>query len=289
MKALIFNHHPDYYWYTHTLLTSLGIECHMATEELTLKMGAEYASVNKDGKWIVSGKWYEPKELFPDFKYQTSNFLDGYDYYFTINRDIAKNLPFGNQRVFYSTVVMWDITGCNQFDKYTKISSVDYVKQFGGNRVTYFSPKRGKIPEKKYISQLISGYKTIYFDILNSLKEKYPVIIAGDEFAPDGIVNDWNALYQTTLLVHHKEYGSCCNSVMKALDCGIPIYMSKNNRYILGFDDIPEYCFLFSEDYTIENAYKKSLEIDNLKIQTEFRKVKNLEKAQQEISLLLKG
>jgi hypothetical protein len=50
------------------------------------------------------------------------------------------------------------------------------------------------------------------------LKQSYPVIIAGHPDAPDGIVDDWNTCdHRQALLVHHKEYGSCCNAVMKAL------------------------------------------------------------------------
>lgn len=287
MKALIFNHHPDYFWYTYSLLSSLGIECHMASKNLTFEMGADYASIDENGNLLTSGKWYSPEELFPNFSYTVSNNIDGYDYYCTTNRDIAKNLPYGNKKVIYSTVVMWDITGCNELDKYTKISSVDYIKQFGGTRITYFVPQRGELIEKKYITQLISGYRTIYYDELLRLKNTYPVIVAGDISAPDGIVNDWETLKYTSLLVHDKQYGSCCNSVMKALDCGIPIYMSKKNRYVLGFDDIPEDCFIFSDDHNIEDAYKKSLLTDNKKIQEQFRSIKNIEKAKTEVKNLL--
>lgn len=289
MKALIFNHHPDYYWYTHTLLSSLGIECHMASKNLTFQMGANYSSVDEEGKLLVSGKWYSNQELFRNFYYKISNDLDGYDYYCTIHRDIAKNLPHGNKKVIYSTVVMWDIVDCNQIEKYTKISSVDYVKQFGGHRITYFVPQDGELTQKKYITQLISGYKTIYYDELLKLKNTYPVIIAGDHAAPDGIVNDWETLKHTALLVHNKDYGSCCNSVMKALDCGIPIYMSRKNRYVLGFDDIPEDCFIFSDENNIEKAYEKSLLIDNKKIQKQFREIKNIEKAKKEMQHLLES
>lgn len=133
----------------------------------------------------------------------------------------------------------------------------------------------------------MESYKTIYFDEMMDLKKSHPVIIAGHHDAPDGIVDDWNTLSHTRLLVHHKEYGSCCNAVMKALDCGIPIYMSKENRYRLGFDDVPEDCFIFSDDYTIKEAYDLSELVDKFKIQSQFRKVKNLEKAKTEFKNIL--
>ena len=287
MKALIFNHHPDYFWYTKTLLESLNIEVEIASEKLTFECGADYSSISSDNKFRTGPKWYEPKDLFPDIELKISNTIDDYDYYCTTNRDIAKKLPFDNNKIIYSTVVSWDIIGCNELNKYKKISSVDYVKNYGGHRITYFVPQRGQLKEKKYITQLIENYKSIYFNELMYAKHYAPTIIAGSEDAPDGVVNDWKILEQTSLLVHHKDYGTCCNAVMKALDTGIPIYMSKKNRYILGFDDIPEDCFIYSEDYSVLEAYEISKSIDNNKIQNQFRNVKNLNNANKDMRLLL--
>ena len=63
--------------------------------------------------------------------------------------------------------------------------------------------------------------------------------------------------------------------------------MSKKNRYILGFDDIPEDCFIYSEDHSILEAYEISKSIDNNKIQNQFRNVKNLNNANKDMRLLL--
>jgi len=287
LKVLIFNHHPDYFWYTKTLFESLGYVVDVASENLTFSMGADYSSISSDNKFRTGPLWYEPSYLFPGLELSVSNTIEGYDYYCTTNRDIAKNLPFDNKKIIYSTVVSWDIFKCNDFEKYKKISSVEYVKNYGGHRITYFVPQRGTIRVKKYITQLIENYKTIYLNELISLQNKLPVIIAGSEDAPNGVVNDWDILQETSLFVHHKEYVSCCNSVMKALDCGIPIYMSRQNRYVLGFDDLPESCFIFSDDCSIESAYQISQNIDNKSIQEQFREIKNLKNAKEEMKALL--
>jgi hypothetical protein len=60
MKALLFNHHPDYLWYTKTLFESLGIETDVATEELTYSLGADYCSVSKDFKFQCGKNWSDP-------------------------------------------------------------------------------------------------------------------------------------------------------------------------------------------------------------------------------------
>jgi hypothetical protein len=288
MRALLFNHHPDYLWYSKTLFESIGIQTDIATEDLTLSLGADYCSVSKNFKFQCGKNWYDPKILFPDTDFTYSNTHVGYDYYFSINPAIAENLPYDETKNIFGAVVIWHIIQKNDFKKYKKISSVDYIKNFGGTRLTYFVPSKGKLKEKIYITQLIESYKTKYFDELINLKKTKPVIIAGHPDAPDGIVNDWDILAKTRLLVHHKEYGSCCNSVMKALDCGIPIYMSRENRYKLGFEDVPEYCFIFSDDYSIEQAYEISKIKDFSIIQNNFRQVKNCEKAKTELKELLK-
>jgi hypothetical protein len=287
MKALLFNHHPDYLWYIKTLFESIGIETDVASADLTFSLGAEYCSISKDLKFQCGKHWYDPKTLFPDTVFTYSDTHVGYDYYFSIHPPIAENLPYTCDKNIFGSVVIWHIMQKNDFQKYTKISSVDYIKNYGGHRLTYFVPNRGKLKEKKYITQLIESYKTKYYDELLTLREFYPVIIAGHSDAPDGIVNDWDILESTRLLVHHKEYGSCCNAVMKALDCGIPIYMSRENRYKLGFEDIPEFCFIYSDDHSILEAYEISYALDELKIQSEFRKVKNLEKAKTEFKSIL--
>jgi hypothetical protein len=288
MKALIFNHHPDYFYYMKTLFESLNIKADAASEELTFKMGADYCSMSKDLKFRISNDWFDSTYLFPNFTFSVSDTIEGYDFYHTLNEHIAEKLPYDNNKIIYSTVNYTAAKRLNDFKKYKKISSTETVKQFGGTRITYFVPQRGKLKEKKYITQLMSDWwNPIYFQQLKDAAKILPVIIAGDKSAPHGMVNDWEILSQTSVLVHHKEHGSCCNAAMKALDTGVPVYITKENRYNQGFDDIPDYCFIFSDDYTLKEAYEISQEKDNNIIQKEFRKVKNIKKAKHEFKKLL--
>jgi hypothetical protein len=62
------NHHPDYFG-TKTLFESLEIETDVATEELTLSLGANYCSVSKkDFKFQCGKNWYDPKNSFSKYK-----------------------------------------------------------------------------------------------------------------------------------------------------------------------------------------------------------------------------
>ena len=120
--------------------------------------------------------------------------------------------------------------------------------------------------------------KSIFTSKLLELKNKgEDVIIAGAANAPDGVVMDWDVLSNTSLLVHYKNYGISCTCVLKALECGIPVYVTKKNKSEMGLDDIPDDLFLFAEDYDLETAINKSKDIDNKSIQTTFRKIKNLQ------------
>lgn len=288
MKALIFNHHPDYFYYMKTLFESLNIQTDAASEELTFKMGADYCSMSKDYKFRISNDWFDFDYLFPGLTFSVSNNIDGYDFYHTLNEHIAENLPHDNKKIIYSTVNYTAAIRLNNFNKYKKMSSTETIKQFGGTRITYFVPQRGVLKEKKYITQLMSDWwNRIYYNQLIDASKTLPVIIAGDKTAPHGMVNDWEVLSHSSLLVHHKEAGSCCNAAMKALDTGVPVYITKENRYNQGFDDVPDYCFIFSDDYSLKQAYELSQQKDNKRIQEEFRKVKNIEKAKEEFKQLL--
>jgi hypothetical protein len=288
MKALIFNHHPDYFYYMKTLFESLNIQTDCASEELTFKMGADYCSISKDFKFRVSNDWFDFNYLFPGFTFSISNSIENYDFYHTLNGDVAEKLPHDNKKIIYSTVHRGYAESKNNFNKYKKMSSTELIKNYGGTRITYFVPQRGILKEKKYITQLMSDWwNPIYFEQLKDVSKTIPVIVAGDKTAPHGMVNDWEVLSNTSLLVHHKEVGSCCNAAMKALDTGVPVYITRENRYNQGFDDVPDYCFIFSDDHSLKQAYTISQEKDNKRIQEEFRKVKNLEKAKQEFKQLL--
>jgi hypothetical protein len=289
MKALIFNHHPDYTWQLQKTLNYLGIDCYLATEELTFNSGAEYCSSSSDFKLRTGPIWYTEEELFGEkvFKYK-DNFED-IDYVFTMNAAIAKKIDFNPKKLFFCACVSWDLSGMNDSNKYVKITSHHAASNFGANYIPYYVPQRGDIKEKKYIIQLIEGFqKTPYYDELLNLKNNgYPVIIAGSENAPDGVVNDWNMLSYSTLLVHHKDYGTNCNAVMKALDSGVPCYMSRENKLTIGMGDLPDDLFIYSNDYTLIDAYNLSFNIDNKKIQSTFREIRNTNKTSEYLKKIL--
>jgi hypothetical protein len=279
MKALIFNHHPDYTWQLQKTLNYLGIDCYLATHDLTFLCGADYCSSSSDFKLRQGPIWYTEEELFNEKVFKYKNDLNDIDYVFTMNSAITKNIKFNPKKLFFCACVSWDLTGMVDYSKYTKITSHFLADTFGGKYVPYFVPQRGILKEKKYISQLIEGFNnTPYYNELIDLKTKgLPVIIAGREDAPDGVVNDWDTLTNTSLLVHHKDYGTNCNAVMKALDCGIPIYISIENKNKIGMGDLPDELFIYSNSHSILDAYNISLNIDNVKISTIFRSIRNVE------------
>jgi hypothetical protein len=59
---------------------------------------------------------------------------------------------------------------------------------------------------------------------------------------------------------------------------GIPVYMSKETKNIIGFNDLPDELFLFKEEHSIIDAYNKSLSIDRKKIQDTYRSIYTLER-----------
>jgi hypothetical protein len=291
MKALIFNHHPDYTWQLQKALEETGIECYIGTYDLTIHLGADYCSSSNDGMLRQGANWYSEQDLFGSqntFKY--ANSLDGMDYIFSMNRDIVQRIDFPSSRLFFCACVSWDLNGLNDLQKYTKITSHHQASKFNAHYVPYFVQQRGVCNKGKYVTQLIEGFRNSPYTeelmILNN-QETLPVIIAGSNDAPAGVVNDWDTLRDTRLLVHHKEYGTNCNAVMKALDCGIPIYMSKNNKETIGMGDLPDDLFIFSDNYNIIDAYAKSGEIDNKSIQDTFRTIRNAEKAAQHLQKIL--
>jgi len=282
MKALIFNHHPEHTWEIKRALEACGVDPYIATNRLTFHEGADYCTVSdkENDLWLRGPNWYNTSELFDDtFKYSDS--LDeGFDYIFTMNRDIAKKINHDPTKLFFiaATFILGDLPEMNDSSKYTKITGHSSYSQFGANFVPRFVPVMGNLVKKKYITQLMCTWRSrLFTPELMSLKTKgLDVIVAGTEDSPDGIVNDWDALSMTSLLVHHKNYGISCTAILKALECGIPIYTTKEHRLFQGIGDIPEECFIFADDHSIEEAYNISLKADNEYIQNTFRGIKNL-------------
>lgn len=272
MKALLFNHHPEHTWEIKRSLEAIGIDVFIASERLTFECGASYCSINSNLEWRRGPIWFDSKKLFEDnFKY--SDTLENFDYVFTMNRDIANKISFDPNKLFFIAAVNWDLSGMNNFKKYTKISAHPLANKFGAKFLPRFVELKGQQKDKIFITQLIEGFQnSIFTKKLIELKNKNKnIIIAGSESAPDGVVMDWDILSQTSLLVHYKNYGIMCTCILKAFDCGIPVYTTKENRLQMGFTDMSDDCFLFADDMSIEDAFEKSQKIDNKKIQKEFR------------------
>lgn len=276
MKALIFNHHPDYAWHIWKNLTSMNIECFFATEKATLEAGANFSStIGTENKFQLISNLFSAEELFPDMKgIQFTDNLEGFDYYFTIDPFIAQKLDV--KRLVWGAVIQPYLKQINSPNKFLKITSVQNAEKYNAKYLQYFVPQNGDLKEKKYITQLISDFRQIpTTNKLLALKKDYSVIVAGAGDAPDGIVNDWEILSQTALLCHEKNWGTNCNSVCKALDTGVPVYISKANKEIIGFSDLPDFMFIYSDYYTVEQAYEIALKKDNKTIQTAYRKLRN--------------
>jgi hypothetical protein len=280
MKALIFNHHPDYTHHLLTILTGMGVECRLPTEKATFEAGSRIsATVGGGSNFRLFTREYAPEELLPDLGgISFTEQLDGHDLYFTIDQDIAANPRFPG--IIWGAVTQYHLQlhpvppGC------VKISSVPHAAHHGAMYLPYFVPALGNSQEKTCITQLINAFRgTPHFEELMELRKRLPVVIAGHEDAPDGIVRDWEILSRTALLVHEKNWGTNCNAVCKALDTGIPVYMSRECRERTGLGDLPDSFFLFSEDHTIEEAYAIAREQDFTEPQHLFRGLRNMEQA----------
>lgn len=291
MKALIFNHHPEHTWEFLKAFEANGIETHIASRNLTFKSGSEYCTIQENGFWLRGEESYDPTFLFKE-EFIYADAIQDYDYIVTMDKKIAENIQFDPKKLFLIAPVSWDLLGMNNHSKYTKVSAHSNAEQFSAKFIPRFLPLYPLVKEKKYIAQLMYGLRvnqnSIYTKKLIELKNKnYDIILAGHEQMPDKIVYDMDILPKTSLLVHHKEYGIACTCVMKALNFGIPVYITKLNRYQLGMNDIPDYCFIFSDDHSLEDAYEISKSADNQNIQNTFRKIKNLKTTANKLEELL--
>ena len=68
---------------------------------------------------------------------------------------------------------------------------------------------------------------------------------------------------------------------------GIPVYMEKYTKKLIGFGDLPDNLFLFKDEMNIEEAYKKSLNINNKDIQDALRSIYSLDRLKTSIEKVL--
>ena len=285
MKVLLFNHHPDCLFYIWKGLTSLGIDVHVASEKLTYSVGFSFSST-RQGKFDVAHRLYAPTDFHKDFEgVKFSDTFEGYPLYISIRPDIVR---------IAGANAWWDCRMQHELSAYAKLPCLKscnhpQASSFGFNFCANYVPEQPALIEKKYITQLITQMGEVpETPTLLQMKENgYPVIIAGGDQCPDGFIRDAEILPHTAMLVHNKQVGINCYAVCKAFDMGIPVYMSRETRQMIGFGDLPEEMFLFSDDQSIHEGYRKSLGMDHNYIQATFRSIYTLERTQNCIKNIL--
>lgn len=254
MKILMFNHHPDVLHYMWRAFTELGHEVLVADEQLTLKYFS-YSST-KENKFEVVNKLYSPKDLFPDmssvkFVGESCRDLERLDIVWSMLPEVTR----------FTNVNTWFDGQMQIFLRDPKYSSLPGIKSanhpdakklnnfyFVGNWVSplpVVTKKRDKLVQLITQAHLIdSTYELMFYR-----SKGIPVVIAGGDKCPDGFIKDTDILPETAMLAHNKDFGINCYAVCKALDMGVPVFMSKKTKEKIGFNDLPNDLFLFREDY----------------------------------------
>ena len=286
MKILMFNHHPDVLHYAWRAFTELGHEVELATEKLTKDIGFQYTST-KDNKFEVVDQLFEPGKLFADMKdakfcKPTANPRE-YDLVWAMLPEITSLRAYGVD-TWYDCQMQGTLrTGQIQSLPGIKTCNHPDATDFNFKWLPNWTNHQPDIIEPKYVTQSITELNLV--DTTQELMElkktnKIPVKIHGGKDCPDGFIRDINVLPHTALLVHNKDFGCNCYAVCKALDMGIPVYMSRKTKTRIGFDDLPDELFLFQEEYSIADAYKIVVggKYDHHQIQETYRSIYTLER-----------
>jgi hypothetical protein len=285
MKVLIFNQHPDCSLYMYKAFQKLGAEIEFATEELTLKLGFPHSST-KQNKFEVVNKLFEPQEFSKHF--DNIKFVDhaNHDLYLSILPEVFS--IFGNKAYFDAQMQLF----IRQLGHVSCKKSCNHpdAENFNFKYCANWTPNQPSLQNPRLITQLITQAHMMEEtkELLDLKNNGHPVIIAGADNLPDGFVRDIDILPFTSLLVHNKQFGINCYAVCKALDMGIPVYMSKQTKQLIGFDDLPDDLFLFKDDMRIQEAYESSLNANRQKIQDTFRSIYTLDRTVQTLTNVLK-
>ena len=285
MKVLIFNQHPDCSLYMYKAFKEIGAEVEFANEELTLKLGFPHSST-KQNKFEVVNKLFLPEEFSPEFlNIKFTNSLE-HDLYVSILPEVYS--IFGNQAYFDAQMQLF----IRQYGDLACKKSCNHpdAEKFNFKFCANWVPYQPKLENPKFITQLITQAHIMEetSELLKLKNSGSPVVIAGGDHLPDGFIRDIDILPYTSLLVHNKQFGINCYAVCKALDMGIPIYMSKYTRELIGFGDLPDSVFIFKDNHSIEDAYKISLEIDRKSIQDTFRSIYTLDRTVSTLTNILR-
>ena len=274
MRVLMFNHHQDCLLYLWKAFHELGIQVDVASEELVKHLGFPPGGIRKN-KFVSANLSFDPEIVYPDFKnINFSNDWNGYDKYVSI---IPNDL--------FAEKTWWD---CQMQAELKAFGHLDILKTcnhpdaetFGFQFCPNWVPHQTKHKEKKYITQIVSLPALVEEtgELMYLKHNGYDVKIVGSQLAPDGFARDIDLLPYTSLLVHNKNVGINCYAVCKALDTGIPVYMERSTKELIGFGDLPDELFLFKDEMSISEAFEKSKHIDNKKIQETYRSIYSLER-----------
>lgn len=297
----MFNHHPDVLHYMWRAFTELGHDVYLATERLTYNFGFRYSSTKEDNKFEVVNKLFKPDELYHDMKsirfldITDDALIDFMDIYWSMLPEITQLTKYGKNTWFDGQMQVY--LRDKRFGELPGIKSANHPNAWELNKF-HFVPnwvdKQPSLLQKKHITQLITECDKVNFtkelkELKASNTEWAKIIkIYGGDKCPDGFIRDINILPYTAMLVHDKQFGINCYAVCKALDMGIPVYMSRQTRELIGFGDLPDSCFLFSDEHSIEDAYELALtSVKNEDIQSTYRKIYTLDRVKTAVKDIL--
>ena len=287
MRALIFNHHPDCLLYIWKAMTDLGIDVEVATESLTTRTGFS-ASSTKNNKFEVVNKLYAPEEFHSVLKNVKFSDTANHDLYVSIQPEI--NRFFGEKALFDARMQAY-VRNLGSLPCKKSCNHPD-AESFGFKFCSNWVPQSDKkLDSPKLITQLITQHHLVpeTQELLDIRRTGFKDIrIYGGDNCPDGFIRDVDILPHTSLLIHNKNFGINCYAVCKALDLGIPVYISKSTKKLIGFGDLPDELFYFKDDYSIMEAYQKSLSCGRKYIQDTFRSIYTLERTKETLLEILK-
>lgn len=284
MKVLIFNQHPDCSLYMYKAFKELGAEVEFATEELTLGLGFSHSST-KQNKFEIVNKLFEPKEFSLQFEGIKFTNEANHDLYLSILPEV---FSIFKEKAYFDAQMQLFIRQLRTLPCKKSCNHPD-AENFNFKFCANWVPNQPTLDNPRLITQLITQAHMMEEtpELIDLRNKGYPAIIAGGDNLPDGFIRDIDILPYTTLLVHNKQFGINCYAVCKALDMGIPVYMSKHTKKLIGFGDLPDELFLFKDEMSIEDAYRISLNSNRQQIQDAFRSVYTLDRTVNTLSKVL--
>jgi len=289
MKILMFNHHPDCLYYMWKAFTELGHDVWMADEDTTLGIFGRTSTFR--GNFQIVNQMFRPADVHPDFSQlqfiEPGSDLSNFDLFMGIDPKMLLFLP--------PKKAWWDC----RLQGYLDIRPPQHGFCIGTTNLPdapqalhscpNYVPPQPAFKEPRYIVQMITQPdKSPLTPELTALRDLgMPVRIHGGPDCRDGFKRENKIFPSTALLCHEKQTGVSCYAVLKALDMGIPVYMSRMTKGMIGFGDLPDELFLFIEDMDIKTAYEHSLTMDRAAISQRYREIYSLQRLLKRVGELL--